>query len=119
MHRILSALALLTFVLWTSPALAHSKMATSVPSDGASVAKGLSKIDLKFTKPVRLTLVKVTQTETQTDVKSEVLGASGLSKSQEVSVSPLNPGKHTLAWTAIGEDGHVMKGSFSFKVTDQ
>ena len=33
--------------------------------------------------------------------------------------SRLDPGAYTIAWRAIGEDGHVVRDEFTFSVTQQ
>ena len=96
--------------------LAHSKMAKTVPSEGATVKAGLSAITLGFSKPVRLMLVKVKNTASNSDVKAEFKPASRYKTSFPFTVAPLNTGSHEVSWTAVAKDGHVMKGKLKFNV---
>ena len=101
----------------TSHALAHSKMKTSNPADGATVDAGLTEIELYFSKGIRLTLVKLkhdTASGKQDSVMAKV--PKVLSEQAVVTVPPLEAGAYKVSWTGVGEDGHVMKGSFSFNV---
>ncbi|MGI9523425.1 MAG: copper resistance CopC family protein [Hyphomicrobiaceae bacterium] len=106
----------LTCVLGASGALAHSKVAKSVPAEGAIAKTGLSEITLGFSKPVRLMLVKVRNTKDKSDVKAEFKPAATFKSSFPFKVAPLDVGAYQVNWTAIAKDGHVMKGELSFKV---
>ena len=60
MRSIKFAVVTLLFVAAGSmPALSHAIMTTSIPKDGATVAAGLSAIEMDFSRPVRLTVVGV------------------------------------------------------------
>ncbi len=121
MHRITDVScwsSLLLFLIFgTLSALAHSKMNSSIPADGASVAAGLEQIEFSFSDPLRLTLVKVKSDDSQTIA---AFTPANLPKTAErkavLDVSSLGPGRYTVVWTGIGEDGHVMNGSFAFTV---
>jgi methionine-rich copper-binding protein CopC len=100
----------------TLAAFAHAKMVASVPKDGATVAAGLSEIALEFSKPLRLTLVRVHR---GTDDKSIPLASAlptAFAASAKVTVDALAEGNYDVTWIAVAEDGHVMKGSFAFTV---
>ena len=99
-------------------AVAHSKLSKSSPADGGSAKIGLSEIRLAFTKPVRVMLVKVRNTDDKSDVAAEFKPAKGYENSFPFTVSPLAAGAHEVKWTAVAKDGHVMKGTLSFKVVD-
>lgn len=111
---LLSALAVLAL---TGMAFAHAKMTASVPADGASVPAGLSQIALKFSHPMRLTLVHVRRAADDTDVPLQAALPRAFADDATVSIDALTVGAYDVSWTAVSKDGHVMKGSFSFKVT--
>lgn len=111
------AAAILCLVLTgTGPASAHAKMKSSVPADGASVAAGLQQIELTFSHPMRLTLVRVHRRTDDGDVPLQGALPKAFSDGAIVSLTPLTAGAYDVSWTAVSKDGHVMKGSFTFKV---
>ena len=54
-----AAVTMLFLVTGATAALAHAKMTSSVPKDGATVTAPVSEIQLNFSTPLRLTLVQV------------------------------------------------------------
>lgn len=111
-----AGVAALIVMAGTLAALAHAKMTSSVPKDGATVAAGLSQIELNFSKPLRLTLVKVRRTGDQKEIHVSSELPKLMTESAKVSVDALPAGAYDISWTAVAEDGHVMKGSFAFSV---
>ena len=110
------AIGLLAFCSTLDVALAHSKMATSEPLEGAIAKPGLAEIKLGFSKPVRLMLVKVIDVASKSEIAVK-LGPDTTSKTQfPLEVPPLGAGLYEVNWTAVAEDGHVMKGMLSFRV---
>lgn len=97
-------------------ALAHAKMVASVPTDGASVASPVSEIEFTFSKPLRLTLVKVVRRSDQMQMPMAGELPKSIGTSARTLVAPLGVGSYDVSWTAVAEDGHVMKGSFAFTV---
>ena len=115
--KLIQTAALTTLLLMTGQtnALAHAKMTASTPKDGSTVAAGLSQIELNFSQPLRLSMVHV-RDAAQHDVplKSEL--PTPLASAIKINVESLTPGSYQVAWTAVAEDGHVMKGTFAFSV---
>jgi hypothetical protein len=101
----------------TAPAaaLAHAKMTTSTPKDGSTVAPGLSEIELDFSKPLRLSVVHVRDASKQ-DVPLKSKLPTACAPVVKINVDALTPGSYEVSWTAVAEDGHVMKGAFAFSV---
>jgi methionine-rich copper-binding protein CopC len=117
-HLIASILAATIVMGMHTAVLAHSKMSTSVPAEGATIKPGLAKITLGFTKSVRLMTVKVLNTSTKTDVADDLKPTSNYVTSATFPVEPLAAGAHSVSWTAIAKDGHVMKGQLTFEVKE-
>jgi methionine-rich copper-binding protein CopC len=110
-----AALATLLLMGAQATALAHAKMTASTPKDGSTVAAGLSQIELNFSKPLRLSMVHVRDAaQHEVPLKSEL--PTALASVVKVDVESLTPGSYQVSWTAVAEDGHVMKGSFAFSV---
>lgn len=101
----------------TLAALAHAKLVSSTPADGASIASGVSQIAMQFSHPMRLTLVKVHRAADDANVSLESPLEKSFKDSAKVDVAPLAAGAYDVSWTAVSKDGHVMKGHFGFTVT--
>ena len=100
------------------PALAHSTMSKSVPAEGSTIKTGLAEITLGFTQSVRVMLVKVRNRRLKVDVKTDMKPAAKYAATYSFPVEPLGPGDHSVAWTAVAKDGHVMKGTLRFLVSE-
>ena len=111
-----AVLAVLVILAGTAGVLAHAKMVASVPKDGTTVAAGLSEIELSFSKPMRLTLVRVHPVKGADDVIVSGALPKAFADAAKVTVGALTTGAYAVSWTAVAEDGHVMKGSFAFTV---
>jgi methionine-rich copper-binding protein CopC len=112
----LAATVIAIVLAGTGAALAHAKLRSSVPQDGATVAAGLSEIEVAFSHPMRLTLVRLHRAADDTDVPLAGALPKGVAESAKVAVGALEPGAYSVSWTAVAEDGHVMKGHFAFTV---
>lgn len=95
---------------------AHSKIAKSVPENEGTAKAGLKVLTIGFSKPVRVTLVKVKRTDTTSDIPVVRQGKPIFTSSYSLEVAPLEPGSYAVNWTAVAKDGHVMKGKLSFKI---
>jgi methionine-rich copper-binding protein CopC len=118
MHALkMVAAALLLALGATGAALAHAKMMASVPADGATVPAGLSQIELTFSHPMRLTLVRLHRAADNQDVAVKDALPKTFAAAAKVPIDALTAGAYDVAWTAVSEDGHVMKGHFAFTVS--
>jgi methionine-rich copper-binding protein CopC len=113
---VIAAFVMLT-VTFAPPAHAHSGLIGSSPADGETVAGAVSQIKLRFSQPVRVTLVRVgPQDADPVEPKSDLPGS--FVEVVEVAVPTLEPGDYSTKWTAVAQDGHVMTGAFAFTVAD-
>jgi len=85
------------------------------PPDGAVIAQSPGTIAFEFKISVRLTKVTI-QADDQLPKNIDL--SSNKSFAKELSLSPpaLGPGSYEVEWRGMAEDGHVMRGSFSFSV---
>ena len=91
------------------------KAASSTPKEGGTVAASLSEIELDFSAPLRVTALHVRDAaEHDVALKGELPKA--FAAVLKLGVGALAPGAYHLSWTAVGEDGHVMKGAIAFTV---
>ena len=109
--------ALVALIALAAPpaALAHAKMTASTPADGSTVAPGVSEIKLTFSKPLRLTVVHV-RDASKHDVALKSALPTAFGPAFKLSTEALAEGSYEVTWTAVAEDGHVMKGVFAFSV---
>ena len=110
-----AALTALLLMAGQTTALAHAKMTASTPKDGSAVAAGLSQIELTFSKPLRLSMVHVRDANKH-DITLKSALPTAFAPVVKINFDSLTPGAYEVAWTAVAEDGHVMKGTFSFSV---
>lgn len=112
----LTLLSILLVIAGAVAAFGHAKMVTSAPNDGATVPAGLSEIQLDFSKPMRLTVVRVMLAKDLRDIPMKGALPSAFVKSAKVALEPLPAGAYEVSWTAVADDGHVMSGGFKFSV---
>jgi len=112
-----AVLAAVMVVATMGTAFAHAMMKASVPEDGATVPAGLSEIELRFSHPMRMTLVRVHRAADDQGVAVNGALPKAFSDAAKVSIEALTDGAYDVSWTAVSEDGHVMKGHFAFTVS--
>jgi methionine-rich copper-binding protein CopC len=102
-------------VLSASPAFAHAALKVSAPASGATVAAP-HDLSLTFSEKVRLTAVRLTAGGK--DVSGvKVDRAAVAAPTFTVPLPHLAPAKYDVRWSAIGDDGHPVNGTFTFTVS--
>lgn len=114
--KALAALLLVFLLAAPVTALAHAKLTQSSPANGATVPAGLTQIQIQFSKPLRLTVVKIAHADASGDVVEAGALPKDPTKSATFAVPPLQSGPYEVSWTAVATDGHVMTGHFQFSV---
>jgi methionine-rich copper-binding protein CopC len=110
-----AAIAAIT-LLSASPAFAHAALKVSTPTSGATVAAP-PNLSLTFSEKVRLTAVRLTADGK--DVSGiQVDRAAAAAPSFTVPLPKLAPAKYEVRWTALGDDGHPVNGTFTFTVSN-
>jgi copper resistance protein C len=116
--RSLSAALLASLLAIAAPqaVCAHAKLTSSTPKDGATVAAGVSEIELDFSVPLRVTVLHVRGAgEHDVALKGEL--PKSFAPIVKLGVATLAPGGYQVSWTAVSEDGHVVKGAIAFTVS--
>ena len=115
-------LAVLAVIAGTSAAASplHLGLAASEPEANATI-RTVSEIRLRFTEPPQNGTVAIRLV----DPEGELVATSAPTSDPEdgtihfVTVSSGLPvGRYTVAWRAMGDDGHVVRGEFGFSVVD-
>jgi methionine-rich copper-binding protein CopC len=112
MTKALSVVALLA--LTANVAYAHSELSGSVPADQAVLETAPQEVRLDFTEAVRLTTLSLTK---RGDAASDLRPLpAGTSQHFAVPTPAITTGDYTVEWRALSDDGHVLRGTFSFTV---
>ena len=121
------------FILVPFSAFAHSPLAILSPKDGAVLEQAPTKVEMVFKSVVKL--IKLEDHKLNSEECSSLLGCLFISnkgknvtldkdvlmqesKQHLINLPPVNAGNYIVEWRALGEDGHVIKGKFRFKVLD-
>ena len=110
-------LSLITALFMSVAAQAHSPLMGLTPSDGAVLSAAPEAIEMRFRGAARLIRFQLVNYGDGTKIG---LGESHLmveSDEHRIILPPLPAGDFTASWRALSEDGHVIKGGFSFSVT--
>jgi copper transport protein len=103
-----------------SAALAHPTLVSSNPANGATLAASPAELVLVFSKSVQADLSSITlagPAGTPVVVLGRPTQPAGSGKVLVARVPRvLAPGKYLVTWRAAGNDGHAVKGAFSFTV---
>ena len=116
---VLAVVSGLVMLLAAGPALAHSRLESSDPADGASLATPPSKVTLTFNEAMTpgpgfttITVIGPGNTAWQ-DGETQVSGDS-----VSIAVKPLGPaGVYQIGYRVVSDDGHPVSGSVSFTLT--
>ncbi len=115
-RALLLVVSLLTL---TSSAWAHSSLLRTEPKGGAKVAQAPADIRMWFSEPIKVALStievrdgagkQVDRRDLRADAKEAALVRIFLAEN-------LGPGTYKVTWSAVAQDLHVGRGSFSFQV---
>jgi copper resistance protein C len=114
-HRI-AMLALIGSLAVATGVEAHTKLAVSVPAEGASALAPVKEIVLEFAGDVRLTAVVLNDAAGAEKAIADVPTAVGAKFALAVR-DELAPGGYVVTWRAVGADTHVVSGEIHFSVT--
>ena len=101
--------------LLVAVAHAHAHLTAAVPADG-SVGKAPEHIVLTFSEAARLTAMTL-QREGEAPHKLTPLPAE-MGIRITVPLPKLSPGRYTLSWRVVSDDGHVVPGALHFTVVE-
>jgi putative copper export protein/methionine-rich copper-binding protein CopC len=119
------AALLLAFLLAATglpaPLSAHTRLASSSPAQGDTVAAGLARIGVRFTRPVEAELTTLTVLVGSDTVAAGRAALVAGSEGREFTLglpAALRAGGYTVRWRTAGADGHVIHGTFAFVVRE-
>jgi len=95
---------------------AHARLLGTSPAAGAELEAPPKVITLRFDEKVQLAVLKLSAGGTDVPVEFDRGAQAALQVSVALSTS-LAPGTYRVQWSALtADDGHVVKGTFSFVV---
>ncbi len=111
--------AIVSLVLLAGSARGHSSVERSEPKDGETLRPAPREIRIWFSEPIKIGLstfqvrngagTQVDQRDLHADEKQAALVRLSLTAN-------LAPGIYKVTWSAVAQDLHVGKGSFTFQV---
>ena len=106
---------LLTLLLATQ-AWSHAIARESIPENGAVLSESPTELVLQFGGPAKLVSLTISADENE-PVNVDISNATSVDGRVSVDIEPLAPGNYKIIWRAMGLDGHVTSGTFSFAVS--
>lgn len=108
--------------LAATPALAHAELKSAVPAVGATVPPpSPTELKLSFSEPIELAFTKVVvkgEDGQPVDLGKLALDPADASTLVVPIAAPLPTGTITVEWTAVADDGHKSKGSYTLSISN-
>lgn len=96
-----------------STVFAHGMMGSTYPMDGAMMMEQTDRVEINFEMPMRLVNLKLIDSVGK-PVAIDFNRGEGVDRHYKVMMPNLKPDNYEVHWKAMGDDGHMMKGSFGF-----
>ena len=95
--------------------MAHSTNEATIPADGATIRKAPDVIVMTFNRPIRITMVELTDSGGDAIALERSDGMEPVTR-LEATPPPLPAGSYAVRWRGLAGDGHPMSGRFTFAV---
>lgn len=118
-HVALFATLALMLVAAPSQAMRHLKLVKSSPSADTTMAVSPDAIRLWLSEPAEAAASKISlATSTGTAIPLEKITRDTAKNAPLVAklTAPIKSGQYTVTWKAMSKDGHVVNGTFGFRV---
>ena len=106
---LVSSLALVA----SANAFSHGMMSMMYPEDGAMMMSQAERVEMHFKAPVKLVSLKVVP-DGGAPLPLSIDRSAPAAEHIMVKLPKLAPNTYTVHWKAMGEDGHMMDGSYGF-----
>jgi methionine-rich copper-binding protein CopC len=115
--RVLPLLVALSLAVPVSAAHAHPRLLKATPA-ADSRAEAPRQIALSFNEDLDLALTRVTILRGEVPVRPDSMHLAADDDKTVVATfaTALAPGRYTVRWQVTGDDGHPVRGQFSFDV---
>ena len=94
---------------------AHSKQETTTPANNAELYEAPSELVLQFDKPMRITRLALSN-QLRNDFEVRRTDQMKPLVKLVAQLDPVPKGEYKVDWRGLSEDGHPMKGTFSFTI---
>ncbi len=109
----IATLALIS--MFATGAIAHSRVDTTTPENGAMIAEVPAEISINFAADIRLTRVDMTHQD-HPSVRLDLGDQASFDRVFTLPLQGMGEGIYRIEWRGLGMDGHAMQGAFSFTV---
>lgn len=116
MKKITFMIGMLVLLIVPNAAFAHTHMTSSNPEEGSTVEKPIKEVVLTFDTKIE-SLSTITLKKDGSEIPLEVAAEGDTLKG--TASNDLENGAYTADWKIVGEDGHEMEGTLSFKVQQE
>lgn len=96
-------------------ALAHSRVDTTTPENGAVITEAPSEINFNFADDIRLTRVQMIHQDLHA-VPLDLGDQTSFDREFTLPLQGMGEGSYRIEWRGLGVDGHAMQGEFTFTV---
>jgi methionine-rich copper-binding protein CopC len=118
LHKTIATVAASITLFTSTGAFAHAVIANSSIANGGAVAKTPANFNVTFSAPVRLAGVTLTN-GAGAQVPMTYRGGATPTSTFSVPLPRLAPGTYTMAFRAMGTDGHAMAPQTTFTIGAQ
>ena len=117
MIRRVTLAAVAAVLLIASPAVAHSLLLESSPAAEATITTPPPQLTLRFNNRIEKRLSRINLLDERgTPQALTIVVADGGADRLTAAVPPLEPGAYRVEWHVLSTDGHVVSGSFRFRL---
>jgi methionine-rich copper-binding protein CopC len=96
---------------------AHTKLEKSEPAAGATLNTAPKQLQLWFNEKIDAAVSKLEMTSGSKQVELSGLHVMGGKTLMATVTGTVSGGTYKVAWQTAGDDGHVVKGDFTFTVS--
>ncbi|ETX11010.1 copper resistance protein C [Marinomonas ushuaiensis DSM 15871] len=112
MNKIKLALSVLAMTTAVN-VYAHGMMTMTYPEDGSMLMTQAERVEMHFQQPMKVVSLKVIGSNNK-PVAIKYDRKATAAEHFKVMLPKLTPDTYSVQWKAMGEDGHMMKGSYGF-----
>ncbi len=112
----LSALAVMSLMLSASLSWGHASAKKTIPENDAVLSESPTELAVDFGAPAKLLSLTVAA-ESMDPIKIDISNATAVDGWVNVDIEPLLPNTYKVSWRAMGLDGHITAGEFTFTVS--
>jgi copper resistance protein C len=101
-----------------APAVAHSLLLSSVPAADAVIQTSPAYVTLRFNNRIekRLSRVRLVDEHGAVAAAPTAMAQDASAETLVAAVPPLAPGAWRVEWQVFSTDGHVVSGSYQFRL---